>query len=106
MDQGRVILKKARRVDFLKKSQIDSWSEGKALVALKTATWFERQPERCLTCEKGSLVDVFEKNAYEEKRYRQLLCLEGINDPQYCYFCAEKILDSDGCIAFGEAHIT
>jgi hypothetical protein len=91
-DKGRIILEKIGRVEFLEKRKDAFWSESLALVAKNTGTEFDCQPENCLVCENGCLLDVVEKEGERSKIHRHLFCLAGVGDPEACvYHLAKKM---------------
>ncbi|KPL03466.1 MAG: hypothetical protein AMJ73_06975 [candidate division Zixibacteria bacterium SM1_73] len=91
-DKGRIILEKARYVEFLEKRKEAFWNLSQAIVAKNTGTEFDCQPEKCLVCEQGCLLDVIEKEGQHSKTYRHLFCLAGVTDPENCvYHLAKKI---------------
>jgi len=83
-DRGRVVLERPRAIEVLSRGRGAVWTFSAGLVAKQTATAFRRQPERCLLCPAGTLLDVHQETRDGERRYRRLLCLEGERDPQHC----------------------
>jgi hypothetical protein len=95
LDRGRLLLTKLWSLDFDTRSGEPTWNNSRALVARQTATQFRVQPEDCLRCPRGALVDVAENKAGHMRLYRNLYCLEGVADPAICYF---GVLDKvDAC---------
>ncbi|MCK4427015.1 MAG: hypothetical protein KAW16_00875 [candidate division Zixibacteria bacterium] len=91
-DKGRIILERIRHVEFLEKKREAFWNLSQAVVAKNTGTEFDCQPEKCLVCENGSLLDVVEKDGQRSKSYRHLFCLAGVTDPENCvYHLAKKM---------------
>jgi hypothetical protein len=91
-DKGRIVLERIKYVEFLHKEEETSWSLSQALVAKNTGTEFDCQPERCMLCENGSLLDVVEKTGNNSSIKRHLFCLLGMEDPETCvYHLAKKI---------------
>jgi len=95
IDRGRIVLGKVRYVEFSEKTDKLSWDLSEALVAKSTGTELDCQPERCLACEKGCLLDVVDKSAHTEKAYRHLFCLAGIKDPENCVYDLKKKLEME-----------
>ncbi len=85
LDRGRLVLKKLRRIDIEARGEPPRWNRSKALVARETATHIPTQPEGCVQCPFGALVDVEDFRYSENRRYRQLYCLNGIADYRACY---------------------
>ena len=95
LDKGRIVLHKIRQIDVLEKETPPLWNSSNALVAKNTGTEFDCQPEKCLSCEKGVLVDVLEKRGFDEKRYRHLFCLAGVESPSLCVYHLQKKLKKE-----------
>ena len=90
---GRIVLNRVNRIDIDEKFNSDTWTEGKAHLAKRTGTIIPVQYEKCLNCDKGSLLDIRK----DSKRHRMLFCLEGIKDPHYCSYTISKLLLVDNC---------
>ncbi len=90
---GRIILSRLNRIDIEEKADNETWTESKARLAKKTGTIIPVQYEKCLNCDKGSLLDVIS----DSKIQRMLFCLEGIKDPEYCSYTISKLLLKDSC---------
>lgn len=86
LNRGRLVLKKLRRIDIERRGEPPLWSESEALVAREIATLVPIQPEGCIQCPFGSLVDVedFRDGSRQAKQYRQLYCLRGMKDYRIC----------------------
>ena len=93
LDQGRLIFKKIRAVEFRSKSDMEIWTNSKTLVAKGVATMLENQSSKCLQCEYGVLIDVLDKsNPHWEKR-RELYCLKSFPSPELCYYQVERLVE-------------
>jgi hypothetical protein len=91
-DKGRIILERIGHVEFSEKKGEAFWNESLALVTKNTGTELDCQPEKCLVCENGCLLDVVEREGERSKIYRHLFCLAGVVDPEACvYHLAKKI---------------
>jgi hypothetical protein len=91
-DKGRIVLERIGQVEFLEKKGEAFWNESLALVAKNTGTELDCQPEKCLVCENGCLLDVVEREGERSKIYRHLFCLAGVVDPEACvYHLAKKM---------------
>lgn len=90
---GRIVLNRVNRIDIDEKADGETWTEGKAKLAQKTGTIIPVQYEKCLNCDKGSLLDI----STDSQRHRMLFCLEGIRDPHYCSYSISKLLLIDNC---------
>ncbi len=88
-DRGRLILHRLNRIQVEHHGSEENWDDQKVLLARETATIFPTQPEGCVQCPFGALVDL----VYAERRSggprRELLCLQGIQDYRDCYVRAE-----------------
>jgi hypothetical protein len=92
IDRGRIVLERIRYVEFLHKEEATSWTLSQALVAKNTGKEFDCQPEKCMMCENGCLVDIVEKTDRSPNTRRHLFCLIGIENPEECmYHLAKKI---------------
>ena len=94
-DRGRIVIHKPRKIDVLKKGFGESLNREQCLVAIKTSTQLNEQPEQCLVCSWGGLVDVVNRRNREEKRYRNLFCMKGIANPEGCYIQASEFLEKN-----------
>ncbi len=91
-DRGRIFIRKPGRFEILSRGWGRVMGRDAALVAMKTATYMEEQPDRCLGCRWGILVDVTDQSGRETLKYRSLYCLKGVADPVQCYVDAEHRL--------------
>jgi len=89
MDKGRFVLKKLHRFDIEKRGEPPLWTESKALVAKETATLIPEQPEGCVQCPYGALIDVEDMRRREDRCFRQLYCLQGMADYRGCHHLSE-----------------
>lgn len=83
-DWGRLVLFRVRAVEMESKADGEFWTESKAHLARRLGASFSDQPERCLACERGALLDVVEATSRSERKDRRLFCLEGFSDPKLC----------------------
>jgi len=91
LDEGRLVLVKPGRFDFRERAQERFHpQEAAALEDSRRASPVEGQPDKCLRCERGRLVDLIEQaSRYERRSFRrELYCLEGIADPELCCYNA------------------
>lgn len=93
LDHGRVVFNKVWSVIFESRSGKETWNNSRALVARSSASAFENQPESCIKCQYGALVDTTELLDGQKKFTRSLFCLEGINNPQACTISVMKKVD-------------
>lgn len=97
VDRGRLIFKRPNRIEIDERGEGKIWSWDKALVAARTASPIPYQMERCFACDKGCLLDTIERTNAGERHKRQLFCLEGIKDPQYCIYDLTKSIAVELC---------
>jgi hypothetical protein len=85
LDRGRLVGLKPRRLRIEERNggRPPSWDG--ALIDREGAVVLPSQPERCLRCDRGVLVDVEQAEVGRRPaRRRELLCLEGIGRPHEC----------------------
>lgn len=85
MDRGRVVVAFPKSIEAEGGEDELPWKRDSALVAMKTATLQEGQPEPCHACRWGVLVDVEDTRSGERIRFRRLYCLKSMPDPESCY---------------------
>jgi len=90
LDRGRVLFPKIWSIDFEYRAHNATWNNSEALVARQMANAFDRQPEACLHCQYGALVDVSERQKGQTINKRELYCLKGIINPTDCYIAAKE----------------
>ena len=92
-DHGRLLFHRIRAVDFEERSHKETWNNSRALVARSSATEFNHQPESCIKCPKGALVDTLQVVNGRKHFRRSLYCLAGVKDPRLCYVSALNKVD-------------
>ena len=97
LDRGRVLMQRTWSIDFETRSGEKTWTNSEALVSKQIATLFKHQPESCLHCLHGALVDVqqIQRDGSRTSR-RQLYCLQGIAQPTECYMATTLKMDYCG----------
>jgi hypothetical protein len=83
VERGGLILYRVREVEVESRGDEEFWTESKALHARRLGTSFPSQPERCLACESGALLDAIDESGKPGKRDRRLFYLEGMADPRF-----------------------
>lgn len=89
IDHGRLILKRMRNIEIIREGEKNYWNEQRVLLARETATEFPSQPETCLNCQFGALVDVEYLRDHHTHSRRKLFCLKGLADFRDCYMHIE-----------------
>lgn len=85
LDRGRVVLHRPGRFEIVKKGWGKPWTRDRALVSIKTAKSLPVQPDRCLVCPWGVLVDTEDRRESGHPFRRRLFCLKGVENPPECY---------------------
>ena len=93
LDHGRLLLNKIWGVSFDFRSGQETWNNSRALVSRVSATEFQNQPESCIKCQYGALVDTITVQDGQKQFKRSLFCLEGIKNPQLCTLSVMKKVD-------------
>ncbi|WP_459940375.1 hypothetical protein [Deferrisoma palaeochoriense] len=83
-DHGRIVIRRVGRVEFGGRGTGRVWTAAEGLVAKAAATAFSHQPETCLRCPGGTLLDVYRDDGGGVRHHRRLLCLEGLPSPELC----------------------
>jgi hypothetical protein len=106
-DRGRLVGTRPRRLRVEERGGGTPARWEQALLDRTGAVELPEQPERCLRCDRGALVDVEETDPGRRPgRRRQLLCLEGIGLPGECPLDALRVLAGQpperGCVGIPE----
>ncbi|GAB4176964.1 MAG: hypothetical protein Kow00108_12420 [Calditrichia bacterium] len=88
LEGGRLIFNGLHHIQIEKKGTGYLWNNSKAMVINKSATTFHNQPDGCIECPFGMLVDVEYENTRQGKS-KHLVCLKGIQDYRQCHQRAE-----------------
>lgn len=93
LNRGRLLFHKIWSVVFVHRSNKPTWNNSKALVARTSAAEFSMQPEACIRCPHGVLVDTVIFMDGQKQFKRSLYCLEGIKSPELCYLSENDKMD-------------
>ncbi len=85
VDRGRLVINRPYSIEVIEGTTQEVWNRDKALVAVRTATKFIKQVDKCLECPWGCLVDVRDHRVKKKNFYRNLFCLKAISDWHECY---------------------
>ncbi|TFH01520.1 MAG: hypothetical protein E4H13_04685 [Calditrichales bacterium] len=81
IDRGRFKFSASRKFQFFERGPGKALRTSDIQVALKTYTLQNKQPDKCLSCNHGILVD---KGGSAAGPSRKVVCLEGVNDYRDC----------------------
>lgn len=97
-DRGRIILVGVNRVEIDDRAEGFWWNGSRARVALQTGRMVDGQPERCLACKNGCLVDAKPSRQMVPAVRRRLFCLAGVRNPKECPYLglSEEVKDECG----------
>jgi hypothetical protein len=101
-NRGRIVLRQLNRVEIEYREERFWWNESRARVALRTGAILAGQPEKCLNCECGCLIDVRQETGTDKGIHRRLLCLQGVRDPGLCPHVKIYEEMSDECLIDGD----
>jgi len=97
LDRGRLLASGLRRIHVEERSGANPAAWDQALTDQVGAMRLDGQPERCLACERGVLVDVHDLEGSRRGPRRELLCLEGIGRPGECpYEALQELREQAG----------
>ncbi|HNW60291.1 MAG TPA: hypothetical protein PKI62_11490 [bacterium] len=99
LDQGRILFPRLHALEVSERIGAAAWRSSQALVARQSARTISGQPEQCLQCCQGALVDVIDRRSRPERPRRELICLEGIENETACYYQTALQLEENasGC---------
>ncbi|MGA1845017.1 MAG: hypothetical protein ACMUIS_10695 [bacterium] len=100
LDRGRFILHHLRGIEVEERGEGDAWTIAGARQAQFRGTMYDQQYEKCIQCPYGALVDIQETalSPGNGSRRRKLLCLKGIENPEYCIVQAsQRLFCADSC---------
>ncbi|MCK5455341.1 MAG: hypothetical protein KAJ16_13315 [Calditrichia bacterium] len=89
VDRGRLIMRRTRNIEITQAGEEIYWNEQRVLLSRETATEFRIQPETCVGCQFGALVDVEYLRDHHSHSRRKLFCLKGMADFRDCYMHIE-----------------
>jgi len=92
VDHGRLIIYNPYKIEVIQETTEEAWTRNKALVAVRTATKFRQQVDKCLECPWGCLADVKDKRTNKKNFYRNMFCLKAVADWLDCCIRSLEIL--------------
>jgi hypothetical protein len=84
-DRGRLIVNHPRSVELSGTGSGHPPERNAMAVAAKLSTRMDDQPDRCLECRYGLLVDIEDGRKSVVKRRRELYCIQGAAESENCY---------------------
>ena len=84
LDRGRLVVHRSRRMRVEDRGGQPPPVWEQALLDRAGAVRLDGQPDRCLHCERGVLVDVEDLTGRRNGPRREVVCLEGIGRPEGC----------------------
>ncbi len=89
INHGRLILNRLQRIEIVEHGNESAWDEQSISLARETATELREQPESCVQCKFGALVDIEYNGEHRSSKRRKLFCLKGIANYKDCYVKSE-----------------
>jgi len=93
---GLIVLEHIRAVEIPQRGEPCFWNESRARVAQRSGRVLPFQAAQCYACDKGILLEVTDEDGCSRGR-RTMFCLEGIADPDWCWYSAQRLLHLDAC---------
>ncbi len=85
-DEGRLVFRRLRRVDFEFKSKKNTVNYENLVLSRSLGRFIQEQNDHCFGCERGLLVDVLQWEKSAKIKRRKMFCMEGNTDPFICAF--------------------
>ena len=92
--RGRLIFNRLHDIEIVMPGDGDTPDPNRILVATQTATEFPVQPEKCLSCPEGVLVEKTLDRREKNGPKRILVCLRGEKNPADCLYHLAPLLKS------------
>ena len=103
LDKGRLVLNQVKNVDVVQPGKTPYWNEQRVLISRETAVEFQEQPENCVQCPFGSLVELqYHYHNNDTAPRRRLFCLKGISAYKDCFVPVEYCgldIESNDCLS-------
>jgi hypothetical protein len=93
-ERGRLIFNRLHGIEIKKTGDGIPPDLNKIMVAAETASRIPVQPEKCLRCPEGVLIDKAEERRNNSGRKRQLICLRGVKNPSECIYHLTPLLEN------------
>jgi hypothetical protein len=85
-DQGRLVFTRVHNIDIKSRSGRPLPDSENIIVAAETSQSFPVQPEKCMRCDQGVLVENPPDNSGRSRPSRSLVCLRGEDNPAECIY--------------------
>jgi len=92
--RGRLIFRRLHNIEITEQGESPAPDLNEILVAAETATEFPVQPDKCIGCPEGILVEKGIPQNIRNAPRRSLVCLRGQNNPADCIRHLEPLLKS------------
>ncbi len=89
---GRLIFNRTHNIEIKQRGEGIQPEMSDIIAATQTATKIPVQPEKCIRCSQGILVENNNLRKDKDGRRRSLICLEGIRNPSECIYHLEDKL--------------
>ena len=89
IDRGRLVLRQLRKIEINYLGQPPFWNDEKVILSRKTAVEFNNQPENCIKCQFGALIEQEISEIEKSAPRRKLYCLKGMSDYRNCFVPVE-----------------
>ncbi len=93
--RGRLVFNRLHQVEIKRRGKTDPPDINRILVAAETATGFPVQPEKCLKCPEGMLVENAGNSRDSNGPKRQMICLRGVKNPSECIHHLTQLLNKE-----------
>lgn len=84
--RGRLTFNRLHRIDKISSEDIQPPDINRIMVASETASIIPVQPEKCIRCEQGILIENQNLHKNRQGRRRTLVCLQGVKNPSDCLY--------------------
>jgi hypothetical protein len=84
-----LVLRQLRKIEINYSGQPPFWNDERVIISRKTAVEFNNQPENCIKCPFGALIEQETSEIEKSAPRRKLFCLKGISDYRNCFVPAE-----------------
>lgn len=94
-NQGRLVFSQVHNIEIKARGEGELPDSESILVAAETATSFPVQPEKCMRCDQGVLIENMPSRSNRSAPSRSLVCLMGQKNPVECLYHLDLELKAD-----------